>query len=63
MANIGIAVPYNHDLKPLETLLAGVRRPGDFCVQGSLEAVVADMELSGANAPVERHLVADLSVT
>jgi uncharacterized protein YtpQ (UPF0354 family) len=27
------------------------------------KAVVPDMELSGANAPLERHLVADLSVT
>jgi 2OG-Fe(II) oxygenase superfamily len=34
----GIEVPYNDDLKPLERALAGVRRPGDFFVHGSLEA-------------------------
>jgi predicted 2-oxoglutarate/Fe(II)-dependent dioxygenase YbiX len=34
----GIEVPYNDDLKPLERALAGVRRPGDFFAQGSLEA-------------------------
>lgn len=35
---IGIEVPYNDDLKPLERALSGVRRPGDFLAQGSLEA-------------------------
>ena len=34
----GIEVPYNDDLKPLEKALASVCRPGDFFVQGSLEA-------------------------
>jgi hypothetical protein len=33
-----IEVPYNDDLKPLERALAGVRRPGNFVMQGSLEA-------------------------
>src|SRR5438093_13317536 len=31
-----IAVPYNHDLKPLEDVLAVVQRPGDFLVRGLL---------------------------
>jgi hypothetical protein len=34
----GIDVPYNDNLKPLEQALAGVRRPGDFEVHGSLDA-------------------------
>lgn len=34
----GIRVPYNDNLKPLEQALAGVRRPGDFFVHGSLDA-------------------------
>jgi hypothetical protein len=32
MSDDGIEVPYNQDLKQLEALLAGVRRPGDFFV-------------------------------
>ena len=47
MANDGISVPYNRDLKPLEELLAGVRRPGDFCVQGSLETPMPRVEVEG----------------
>jgi predicted 2-oxoglutarate/Fe(II)-dependent dioxygenase YbiX len=47
MANDGISVPYNHDLKSLETLLSGVRRPGDFFAQGSLEAPMPRVEIEG----------------
>ena len=32
-----IDVEYNEDLKPLEIVLAGVKQPGDFFVNGALE--------------------------
>lgn len=47
MTNDGISVPYNHDLKALEELLSGVRRPGDFFVQGSLETPLPRVEIEG----------------
>jgi hypothetical protein len=40
MTSDRIAVPYNHKLKRLETLLAGIKRAGDFFVQGSLDAPI-----------------------
>jgi len=47
MANDGISVPYNHDLKPLEELLARVRRPGDFFVEGARETPMPRIEVEG----------------
>jgi 2OG-Fe(II) oxygenase superfamily len=47
MANDGISVPYNRDLKTLEKLLSGVRRPGDFFVQGLLETPMPRVEIEG----------------
>ena len=47
MANDGNSVPYNHDLKPLEEILAGVCRPGDFFVEGSLETPMPRVEVEG----------------
>lgn len=47
MANDSISVPYNRDLKPLEELLSGVRRPGDFFAQGSLETPMPRVEIEG----------------
>jgi predicted 2-oxoglutarate/Fe(II)-dependent dioxygenase YbiX len=47
MANDGISVPYNRHLKPLEELLSGVRRPGDFFIQGSLETPMPRVEIEG----------------
>jgi hypothetical protein len=47
MASDRISVPYNCDLKPLENLLAGVRRPGDFFVEGSLETPMPRVEVEG----------------
>lgn len=41
------AVPYNHKLKRLEALLAGVERAGDFFVQGSLDAPIPRVEIDG----------------
>jgi len=42
-----IAVPYNHRLKRLEALLAGVEWTGDFFVQGSLDAPIPRVEING----------------
>ena len=47
MANDRIAVPYNHKLTRLETLLAGVKRAGDFFVHGSLDAPIPRAEIDG----------------
>ena len=45
MASDRIAVPYNYKLKPLEALLAGVKRAGDFFVHGSLDAPIPRVEI------------------
>lgn len=45
MASADIAVSYNRDLKPLETLLAKVRRPGDFFVSGAIEIPMPRIEV------------------
>jgi predicted 2-oxoglutarate/Fe(II)-dependent dioxygenase YbiX len=47
MASNPIAVPYNHKLKRLEALLAGVERAGEFFVQGSLDAPIPRVEIDG----------------
>ena len=47
MANDRIAVPYNDRLTRLETLLAGVKRAGDFFVQGSLDAPILRADIDG----------------
>jgi hypothetical protein len=47
MANDRIAVPYNHKLRRLEALVAGVKRAGDFFVQGSLDAPIPRVEVDG----------------
>ena len=47
MANDRIAVPYNDRLTRLETLLAGVKRAGDFFVHGSLDAPIPRVEIDG----------------
>ncbi len=48
MASDDIEVPYNKDLGPLEELLAGVKRPGDFFVEGVLEAPMPRVEVEAA---------------
>ncbi len=47
MTNDGISVPYNHELKPLEELLAAVRRPGDFFARGAVEVPMPRVEVDG----------------
>ncbi|MGH9200292.1 MAG: 2OG-Fe(II) oxygenase [Vicinamibacterales bacterium] len=47
MANDRIAVPYNHKLTRLETVLAGVKRAGDFFVHGWLDAPIPRVDIDG----------------
>jgi hypothetical protein len=44
---IPVDVEYNRDLKPLELLLAGIQRPGDFFVNGRFEAPVPKIQIDG----------------
>jgi hypothetical protein len=48
MAHASIRVPYNLGLARLEKILAGVRRPGDFFVHGSLELPMPRVEVDRA---------------
>jgi hypothetical protein len=43
-----IEVEYNEDLKPLESVLVGVKRPGDFFVSGALEMPMPKVEIKGS---------------
>jgi len=43
-----IEIEYNQRLKPLETVLSGVRQPGDFFVCGAMEAPMPRVEIEGA---------------
>ena len=47
VADSGIEVPYNQHLKPLDELLARVRRPGDFFVHGSIESPLPQLDIDG----------------
>ena len=40
-------LPYNRSLKTLESLIAGVQRPGDFCVHGALALPMPMVEVAG----------------
>lgn len=42
--------PYNHSLAPLESLLAGVKRPGSFCVHGALALPMPMVRVDGVGA-------------
>ncbi len=42
-----IEVKYNEDLKPLEIVLSGVKRPGDFFVSGVLEMPMPQIAVEG----------------
>ena len=43
-----IEVEYNQDLKPLETVLSAVKRPGNFFVSGAMELPMPKVEVEGA---------------
>jgi len=44
--NSVIQIPYNHDLGPLEKLVAKVKRPGDFFVSGAREMPMPKVEVA-----------------
>ena len=43
-------LPYNHSLETLESLIAGVQRPGDFCVHGALVLPMPMVEVTGVGS-------------
>src|SRR5215217_8213441 len=43
-----IEIEYNRDLKPLEAVMSGVNRPGDFFVSGAMELPMPKVEVEGA---------------
>src|SRR6266496_515049 len=47
MADDSIQIDYNQNLKPLEALLAGVERAGDFFVSGTVEIPMPKVEVDG----------------
>ena len=47
MANEPIDIEYNEELEPLEQVLAGVKRTGDFFVHGALELPMPKVEIDG----------------
>jgi hypothetical protein len=48
MASDSIRIQYNQQLQPLEKLLSGVKRAGDFWVGGAMEIPMPKMEIAGA---------------
>ncbi len=60
MPNTPIEVPYNGRLKPLEDVLARVKRPGDFFAMGALDAPMPRIQIEGVGVlsfPVPRAQV------
>ena len=47
MSDDAVRLEYNQDLKPLEELLSGVNRPGDFFVHGAVEMPMPKIEIEG----------------
>jgi hypothetical protein len=43
-----IEIEYNQELRPLEGVLSGVKRPGDFFVSGAIETPMPRVEIEGA---------------
>lgn len=43
-----IEIEYNRGLKPLEAVMSGVNRPGDFFVSGAMELPMPQVEVEGA---------------
>ena len=63
MANDSIQVEYNQELQPLEKLLSGVKRAGDFCVSGAVEIPMPKVEVEGVGVlsfPVPSAQIAEL---
>ena len=56
-------VPYSRSLAPLESLLAGVKRPGAFCVHGALALPMPMVQVDGVGLlsfPLPQAQIADL---
>ena len=56
-----IELEYNQDLKPLETVLSGVERHGDFFVSGAMEMPMPKVDVEGVGAlsfPVPEEQIA-----
>src|SRR6266436_955562 len=47
MANQGVEISYNENLGPLEKLLGGVKRAGDFFVRDTVEVPLPKVEVEG----------------
>ena len=47
MSDDRVSIHYNDELKPLEKVLAGVKRAGDFVVHGRLELQMPKVEIEG----------------
>src|SRR5260221_2604602 len=47
MANQGVDITYNEKLAPLEKLLAGVKRAGDFLGRDTVEVPLPKVEVTG----------------
>ena len=45
-----IEVEYNRDLKPLEPILSGVKRHGDFFISGAMEMPMPKVDVDGVGA-------------
>ena len=63
MADDSIRIQYNQNLKPLEDLLEGVERAGDFFVNGAAEIPLPKVEVEGVGVlsfPVPPNQVAEL---
>ena len=63
MAADSIRIEYNQDLKPLEALLDGVERAGDFFVSGVVEIPMPKVEVAGVGVlsfPVPPSQIAEL---
>lgn len=50
VTDTGIEVPYSLRLKPLDEILARVRRPGEFFVHGAIESALPRLEIDGVGA-------------
>jgi hypothetical protein len=63
MADHSIQVEYNQEFKPLEQLLSGVERAGDFFVSGTVEVPMPKLEVERVGAlsfPVPPNQIAAL---
>jgi len=63
MTNRSIQIEYNQDFEPLEQLLSGVERAGDFFVSGTVEVPMPKLEVEGVGVvsfPVPPNQIAAL---